>query len=37
MSNHQTGKSTKLLWSDYRFGNGFKEGDFTHNSLKRMR
>jgi outer membrane lipoprotein-sorting protein len=37
MENHQTGKSTKLLWSDYRFGNGFKDDDFTHNSLKRTR
>lgn len=37
MINHQTGKSTTLKWSDYRFGNGFTERDFDQSSLKRVR
>jgi predicted RND superfamily exporter protein len=37
MVNHQTGKSTTLLWSDYRFDNGFTERDFDRNTLKRVR
>ena len=37
MVNHQTGKSTTLSWSDYRFGNGFEESDFTRNSLAKAR
>ena len=37
MINHQTGKSTDLLFNDYRFANGFSEGDFNQNSLKRAR
>lgn len=37
MVNHQTGKSTDLLWSDYRFGVGLKERDFSQNSLMRVR
>lgn len=37
MVNHQTGKSTTLLWSDYQFGNGFTERDFDRNTLKRVR
>ncbi|GBD99057.1 hypothetical protein BMS3Abin07_01089 [bacterium BMS3Abin07] len=36
MVNHQTGKSTKLVFSDYRFGTGLKKRDFTKNSLKRI-
>jgi len=37
MINHQTGKSTTLLWSDYAFKNGLTERDFDKNSLKRAR
>jgi len=37
MQNHQTGKSTLLKWSDYKFKNGFKDRDFNRNSLKRAR
>ena len=37
MVNHQTGKSTTLLWKSYKFKNGFKERDFDRNSLKRAR
>ena len=37
MANHQTGKSTEIQWSDYRFGTGLGEGDFTRSALKRAR
>jgi hypothetical protein len=37
MLNHQTGKSTLLQWSQYRFGAGLTEADFTQESLKRAR
>jgi outer membrane lipoprotein-sorting protein len=37
MINHQNGKSTKLLFSNYRFRNGLKDSDFNKNSLKRAR
>jgi outer membrane lipoprotein-sorting protein len=37
MENHQTGKSTLLKWSDYKFKVGFKDRDFNKNSLKRAR
>ena len=37
MENHQTGKSTKLAWSDYQFRTGLTERDFNKNSLKRAR
>ena len=37
MVNHQTGKSTQLLWSDYKFATGLTERDFDKNSLKRAR
>jgi outer membrane lipoprotein-sorting protein len=37
MVNHQTGKSTKLTWADYRFGTGLADRDFDRNSLKRAR
>lgn len=37
MVNHQTGKSTVLQFSDYRFGNGYTAADFTQNSLKKAR
>lgn len=37
MENHQTGKSTKLTWSNYQFKTGLKDRDFNKNSLKRAR
>jgi len=37
MLNHQTGKSTTLLWKSYKFKNGFNKRDFDKNSLKRAR
>ena len=37
MINHQKGKSTTLLWTSYKFKNGFRKRDFDRNSLKRAR
>ena len=37
MTNHLTGKSTVLLWSDYEFGTDLDLGDFTQTALKRAR
>ena len=37
MENHQTGKSTKLLQSNYQYRTGLKDRDFDKNSLKRIR
>ncbi len=37
MVNHQTGKSTRLLWKNYRFRTGLSSRDFTKNSMKRAR
>jgi hypothetical protein len=38
MENLQTGKSTEILWRDYRFATGLTaERDFTTNSLARAR
>lgn len=37
MTNHQNGKSTKLIWSDYKFQTGLQDKDFNKNSLKRAR
>lgn len=37
MQNHQTGKSTLLKWSGYKFGTGLSDGDFNKNALARMR
>lgn len=37
MQNHQTGKSTRLLWKGYEFGNGFTDRDFDKSTLKRIR
>ena len=37
MVNHQTGKSTSLTWSDFKFGNGYSNANFSKNSLKRAR
>lgn len=37
MVNHQTGKSTELHFSDYKFRTGLSDADFNKNSLKRVR
>ena len=37
MINHQTGKSTTLLWEEYTFGHGLTDRDFDQNSLKSAR
>ena len=37
MVNHQTGKSTVLSFSDYRFGTGLGPRDFDRNSLEKVR
>jgi hypothetical protein len=37
MVNHQTGKSTVLIWSDFTFGTGLKEIDFERHSLMLIR
>ncbi len=37
MVNHQTGKSTDLNYTDYRFGNGLGESDFVRGALQRLR
>jgi len=37
MVNHQTGKSTTLLWKDIRFRTGLTDRDFDRNALKRAR
>lgn len=37
MVNHQNGKSTDLVWTDYKFNVGLKERDFNKNSLKRAK
>ena len=37
MVNHQTGKSTRLVMSDYQFRTGLKDSDFNQNSLRRAR
>ncbi|MBW2149144.1 MAG: outer membrane lipoprotein-sorting protein [Deltaproteobacteria bacterium] len=37
MVNHQNGKSTRLVWSSYKFRVGLKDRDFNKNSLKRVR
>jgi len=37
MVNHQNGKSTKLIWSNYKFRVGLEDRDFNKNSLKRAR
>lgn len=36
MVNRQTGKSTDLLWTDYRFRAGLAESDFDAQRLKRL-
>ncbi len=37
MVNHQTGKSTDLVYSDYRFGTGVRDSDFVRGALQRVR
>lgn len=37
MVNHQTGKSTVLEWSDYKFKTGLKDSAFTKSQLKRAK
>jgi hypothetical protein len=37
MENHQTGKSTRLLQSNYNFDVELTDRDFDKNSLKRAR
>ena len=37
MINHQTGKSTTLLWQNYQFRTGLTDTDFNATSLKRVR
>lgn len=37
MVNHQTGKSTELLWTGYEFRNGYGDRDFDRASLARAR
>ena len=37
MTNHRTGKSTVLLWSDFKFRTDLDAGDFTRTALKRVR
>lgn len=36
MTNHQTGKSTTLLWSNYDFETVMDDSDFNQNALKRL-
>ncbi|MFB3110754.1 MAG: efflux RND transporter permease subunit, partial [Gemmatimonadales bacterium] len=37
MVNHQTGKSTDLVYSNYQFGTGLAENDFVRGALQRVR
>jgi hypothetical protein len=37
MQNHQTGKSTRLIWKNYTFRTGLSDRHFNKNSLKRAR
>lgn len=37
MVNHQTGKSTDLIWTNYQFRTGLEDGDFDRASLARAR
>lgn len=37
MVNHQTGKSSVLMWSDYEFRTGLEARDFLQTGLKRIR
>lgn len=37
MQNHQNGKSTRLIWNNYKFNQAITDRDFNKNSLKRLR
>ncbi|OUR63255.1 outer membrane lipoprotein-sorting protein [Colwellia sp. 39_35_sub15_T18] len=37
MTNHQSGKSTSLIYADYTFNTHLKANDFSKNALKRLR
>ena len=37
MENHQTGKTTLLSWSEFKFRTGLSDSDFNKNTLKRVR
>ena len=37
MTNHITGKSTVLEWSNYRLGTGLEDSQFNKNALKRIK
>jgi len=37
MQNHQSGKSTDLVFDDWEFGSGLSEDDFTPSRLRRSR
>lgn len=37
MENHQTGKTTRIVWKNYRFRTGLSEKDFQVNDLMRAR
>lgn len=37
MVNHLTGKSTELIWTNYKFRTGLSRRDFNRNSLKQVR
>lgn len=36
MVNHQTGKSTELIWSEFKFKTGLKDDDFTRTRLQQV-
>lgn len=37
MVNHQNGKTTRLLWSNFKYSVGLEDKDFNSNSLKRLK
>ncbi|NQY75082.1 MAG: outer membrane lipoprotein-sorting protein [Candidatus Margulisbacteria bacterium] len=37
MTNHQSGKSTTLVWRNYQFNQGLSARDFDYNALKRAK
>ncbi|MBX2809837.1 MAG: outer membrane lipoprotein-sorting protein [Cellvibrionaceae bacterium] len=37
MDNHQTKKSTDIIWDEYRFRTGLTDADFNKNALKRAK
>jgi outer membrane lipoprotein-sorting protein len=36
MENHQTGKTTRIVWNNYRFGAGVTEQEFSQSALNRV-